>query len=183
MRKKVLLFGWVTLLLFPLPGFLLRYFTNTDWEHFFELEKFSIIPIGYGLEFGIAYGFLAIIVMQAPIFETIPDRIDKLIATMQLKPYHGFFLSLCAGVGEEFLFRSGIQPFLGWIITSIGFVALHGYLNPWNWRFSLYGLLILPFIFLLSLGYYEFGIWFCIAAHFAYDAVLFLAMIDDQKEA
>jgi len=181
MRKRVLLFGWVTLLLFPIVGFLLRYFTNTNWRHFFELEKISVIPLGYGFELGIAYGFLALLLMQAPIFETLPNRLDKMVAAMELKWCHGLFLSICAGVGEELLFRSGIQPFLGWALTSIGFVALHGYLNPRNWRFSLYGLIILPFIFLISRGFIVFGIWFCIAAHVAYDAVLFYALIDENK--
>ena len=74
-----------------------------------------------------------------------------------------------------------MQPYLGWLFTSIFFVALHGYLNPWNWRFSVYGLIILPFIFAISLGFNHFGIWFSIAAHFSYDAVLFTFMIKETK--
>ena len=66
-------------------------------------------------------------------------------------------------------------------MTSILFVALHGYLNPWNWRFSIYGIIVLPFIFLISLGFEMFGLWFAVAAHFAYDAVLFTFIIREQK--
>jgi membrane protease YdiL (CAAX protease family) len=108
-------------------------------------------------------------------------KIDRIVGEMKLKFHHGIFLSLCAGIGEEFLFRSGMQPYFGWFITSIFFVALHGYLNPWNWRFSVYGLIIIPFIFLISLGFNQFGIWFSIAAHFSYDAVLFTFMIRETK--
>jgi membrane protease YdiL (CAAX protease family) len=42
------------------------------------------------------------------------------------------FLSLCAGIGEEWFFRGAIQPWLGIWITAIAFVALHGYLSPGN---------------------------------------------------
>jgi len=50
-----------------------------------------------------------------------------------------------------------------------------------NWRFSLYGLIILPFIVLLSYGFEFFGLWFAIAAHFAYDAVLFTAIVMENR--
>ena len=60
-------------------------------------------------------------------------------------------------------------------------MAIHGYLNPWNWKFSLYGLLILPFVLLLSYGYELFGLWFAIMAHFAYDAVLFTQLVSEKE--
>jgi membrane protease YdiL (CAAX protease family) len=119
--------------------------------------------------------------MQAPFFDKIPTKIDKIIGELNLKIYQGIFLSLCAGVGEELLFRAGVQHYMGWCITAILFVALHGYLNPFNWRFSVYGLIVLPFILLISLAYYQFGLWFCIASHFSYDAVLFTFMINETK--
>lgn len=178
LRRKILLLGWFTLLFFPIPGYLTRYMIDgVSLIDFFEVKNLEILPIGLGLEFGFIYGFIAYSIMQAPFFDTVPMKIDKIIGSMNLKFHHGIFLSLCAGLGEEFLFRSGIQPYLGWLLTSIFFVALHGYLNPWNWKFSIYGLIILPFIFLISLGFNFFGIWFCIAAHFSYDAVLFTIMI------
>jgi len=182
LRNKILFFGWVTLLIFPIPGFLIRYFLDDiPLIEFLEPQHIQVMPIGLGLELGFVYGFIAYLLMQAPFFDTVPMKIDKLVGDMNLKFHHGIFLSLCAGIGEEFLFRSGIQPYLGWLFTSIFFVALHGYLNPWNWRFSIYGLIILPFIFLISLGFNQFGIWFSIAAHFSYDAVLFTFMIKETK--
>jgi hypothetical protein len=47
---------------------------------------------------------------------------------------------------------------------------------------SLYGMVILPFILLISWGFEHFGLWFSIAAHFAYDVVLFMSMIHDNKK-
>ena len=98
---------------------------------------------------------------------------------MNLKVRHGLFLSFCAAVGEELLFRAGLQSFLGPFLCSIVFVALHGYLNPFNLRFSVYGLIVLPFILLISYGMEPFGLLFCIAAHFSYDAILFTFMIKE----
>jgi hypothetical protein len=182
LRKKIIFFGWLTLLVFPIPGFLIRYFIDgISIIDFLELQNIQFVPIGLGLELGFVYGFLAYLLMQAPFFDSVPMKIDKMIGEMNLKFQHGIFLSLCAGIGEEFLFRSGIQPYIGWFSTSIFFVALHGYLNPWNWRFSVYGLIILPFIFMISLGFNSFGIWFSVAAHFSYDAVLFTFMIKENS--
>ena len=50
-----------------------------------------------------------------------------------------WFISCCAGVGEELLFRGAVQYWLGVPLTAIIFVALHGYLNPRNARVSVYG--------------------------------------------
>ena len=180
-RAKMLFFGWITLLVFPIPAFAFRsYFEQLDFLNFIQINNINIVSIGLGLEFGFAYAFLCYLTMQAPFFDQVPTKIDSIIARMNLKVRDGIFLSLCAGVGEELLFRAGIQTYLGWELTSILFVALHGYLNPWNWRFSLYGLLLLPFIFLISIGFYKFGLWFAIAAHFSYDAVLFTIMIREK---
>ena len=104
------------------------------------------------------------------------------LVALKLNFWEGLFLSMCAGIGEELLFRSGIQPLLGPVITSILFIALHGYLNPFNWRFSIYGLIALPFILLISYSVGPFGLWFAIAAHFSYDAVLFTIMMYENKQ-
>lgn len=182
LRKKILFFGWVTLIVFPIPAYLLRYYLDDlTFGEFIQYTNFKVIAVGYGLELGIVYAILCYVLMQAPFFDSVPTKMDQLIGQMKLKIRDGIFLSLCAGVGEELLFRSGIQHYFGWIITSILFVALHGYLNPWNWRFSIYGIIVLPFIFLISLGFEMFGLWFAVAAHFAYDAVLFTFIIREQK--
>ena len=178
MRYKMLLLGLVTLLLFPFPTFLVHYFVNhiSPWK-ILDFERFTALNIGLGLEFGFVYGILAMLLLQAPLFEKLPNRIDHIVRSMNLNVGDAIFLSFCAGFGEELLFRSGVQYYLGIVLTSVIFVAIHGYLNPKNWRYSMYGLIVLPFILLLSMGFQTFGLWFAISAHFAYDAVLFVAML------
>ncbi len=179
---KIRLLGLVTLLLFPIPGFyLLDFFQDTTWTEFLEVKNMDLVSIGFGLEFGFAYAFIAYLFMKAPFFDQLPNRVDRMMDQLPLTYADGIFLSICAGIGEELLFRAGIQPLLGPWITSVVFVALHGYLNPWNWKFSMYGLIVLPFIVVISFGFVRFGLWFSIAAHFAYDAVLFVMMIKEKK--
>ena len=135
MRNNILILGLATLLIFPLIGYLLCQISGSvSLLEFLEVDKINAIAIGYGLEFGIIYAFIAYLLMNARVFDNVSTRIDKLISSLKLKPWQGIFLSLCAGVGEELLFRAGIQPFLGVVSTSILFIALHGYLNPLNWQ-------------------------------------------------
>ena len=178
LRNRMLILGLITLLVFPIPTFLVHYYSN-DFSPWFILQfnKLTVLNVGLGLQFGVAYGFLAILFLKSPIFDQLPTKIDDLVRSMNLNFGDALFLSFCAGFGEEILFRSGVQYYLGALITSVLFVAVHGYLNPMNWRYSLYGLIVLPFIVFLSLGFIHFGLWFAIAAHFAYDAVLFVSMI------
>ena len=182
-KFKLHLLGWVTLIVFPIPAyFAVHYFKDVQWETFIQLDKIAPIPLLYGLEFGIIYAFLASVILKAPIFKSVPLGIEQLIKGLKINFIDAIFLSLCAGIGEELLFRSGMQTFFGVWITSFVFVAIHGYFSIKNFKKSLYGLVVLPFIILISFGYEHFGLWFSVAAHFSYDLVLFVAMIAEKDD-
>jgi uncharacterized protein len=177
MKKRLHIMGLITLIVFPIPSFLyLHLFKEHSLYQFLQLNRISDNFIFLGIEFGIIYSFLVLLIMRASIFQSIPDKIELLLQSLKLNIFDCVFLSLCAGIGEELLFRSGVQDILGPWFTSVLFVAIHGYLNPFNLKKSMYGLLVLPFIILISLAYTSFGLWFCIGAHFSYDLVLFLAL-------
>jgi len=176
-KRSIYLLGLITLILFPIPTFLgLYWFEDIFPLEILQLKNLSVFKLGIGIQLGIVYAFLALLLMQATVFKKMPSGVESLVKSMNLNLLDCFFLSICAGIGEELLFRSGIQLCVGPIIATLIFVAIHGYLNPFNWKVSLYGLIVLPFIFLISYGYYEFGLWFSIGAHFSYDFVL-LAVI------
>lgn len=169
--------GGITLLVFPIPTFVTLYFVEGILpKEILQLERLDMYPITIGVLFGILYALLALLLMQSSVFDPLPNRVEDLVRNMKLSVWDCIFLSVCAGVGEELLFRSGVQLYLGPWITSVLFVAIHGYLNPLNWRMSLYGFIVLPFILIISFALEEFGLWFCIGAHFSYDLVLFLSM-------
>lgn len=83
-------------------------------------------------------------------------------------------LSLCAGIGEELLFRGAIQPWLGIWLTAALFIALHGYLNPKNKPLFIYGIVLL--VVSAGFGYLlpKYGIYATMSAHFWIDVVLML---------
>lgn len=169
--------GWVTLLLFPVPAFVvLHFFENKSFTDFLEFDSISLFSVIAGCGVGFLYACIANLILKLPVFKTVPLRVDELVRSMNLSFTDALFLSLCAGIGEELLFRAGIQFYLGPVITSILFVAMHGYLNPLSWRQSLYGIVVLPLSFILGYGYEWYGLWFAIAVHSTYDFVLFLSM-------
>ena len=178
MKKRALyILGIITLIIFPIPTFLVLWYAEgiTPWE-IFQFDSFHPMALAFGIEIGILYAFIALLVMRAKVFQDLPVRMETMVKNMKLTILDCIFLSICASVGEELLFRSGVQLYLGPLITSVIFVAIHGYLNPFNWRMSLYGLVVLPFILMISYGFESFGLWFAIGAHFSYDLVLFLAI-------
>jgi membrane protease YdiL (CAAX protease family) len=96
-----------------------------------------------------------------------------LIQQIQPTFLHIVFYSFCASVGEEILFRGGIQPFIGIWPASLLFVFLHGYINPSNMNLTVYGVFLI--IICAGFGYLFkfFGIGSCIMAHFVYDVFMF----------
>lgn len=169
--------GFITLLLFPLPTFIALYFTdNISFSEILDWNSFTVQTVGYGALVGVLYAVFANQLMKLSIFKSVPLRVDELVKSLRLTVWDSLFLSLCAGIGEELLFRAGVQFYLGAVITSVLFVAVHGYLNPLNWRKSLYGIVVLPLSFLLGFGYEWYGLWFCIALHTTYDLTLFLSL-------
>lgn len=166
--------GWITLIVFPIPAFwALWYFEGVSFFEVLSLHELTSPLILIGIEFGLIYALLALAVSQHPYFEEMSYKQEALLKSLKLNWIDIIFISLCAGIGEELLFRAGIQYWLGPWVTSLLFVAMHGYINPTSLKKSLYGLLILPFVIILAFAYETYGLWFCIAAHFSYDLLLF----------
>ena len=172
-KAKFHLLGWITLLLFPIPAiWALWYFEGVEvWStfSFYELEENYWM---LGLQFGFYYGIIVLAFAESSLMEEEDLSQTRFIQSLKLNWGDILFMSFCAGFGEEILFRVGIQHWLGPWITSILFIAIHGYLNPFKPKIFLYGLFILPFILGLAFAYDYFGLWFCIAAHFSFDLLL-----------
>ncbi len=96
----------------------------------------------------------------------------NMVRPMKLTDVQIVFVSICAGVGEELLFRGAIQPFLGIWITSILFVLIHGYLNPFNLPLTYYGIYMVLVIGVLGLMTEYVGIITAMIAHTIIDIIL-----------
>ncbi|MGB0934239.1 MAG: type II CAAX prenyl endopeptidase Rce1 family protein [Lishizhenia sp.] len=175
MSKKALflLFGWITLLVFPIPAiWALWYFEGIDIWTVLSLDELKENYWLLGLQFGFYYGILVLAFAASGFMAEEDLSQTRFIHSLKLGWSEILFMSFCAGFGEEILFRVGIQHWLGPWITSILFIAIHGYLNPFKPRTFLYGIFIIPFIIGLAFAYNYFGLWFCIAAHFSFDLLL-----------
>ncbi|MDQ3536108.1 MAG: CPBP family intramembrane metalloprotease, partial [Bacteroidota bacterium] len=99
-----------------------------------------------------------------------------------LNYFNIILVSLCAGIGEEIFFRAALQPIIGIWPTAIIFVILHCYINPRNWRISIYGFFMI--IIMLGIGYlYEtVGLISVMVAHTVIDIILFYMLMNKRKE-
>jgi len=81
-------------------------------------------------------------------------------------------ISFTAGTTEEWLFRGAIQPLLGIWITSILFVAVHGYFRFKSRMHIIFGVFMLLLSLCLGLLFQQIGLISAMAAHVVYDIVV-----------
>ena len=107
-------------------------------------------------------------------------KYEGLIGEFDLNQKEKIWISICAGVGEEILFRGFLQLIFiyffgfwaGIIVNSVSFVAIHGYLNLKEGNIGLYGLFLTAIMILWAYCNELVGIWSVIIAHALFDIVL-----------
>lgn len=183
MQKSRLYFlGLVTLLGFPLVGLIITWIVEGHPFNF-ELKQESnfLYQILLGLLAGTVSALLAWRIIQFDFLASTREKYGSMIRQFDMNIIDIIFLSICAGVGEELLFRGVIQPYLGIWITSILFVAIHGYLNPMDWKISIYGVFMTVVIIGISYMNDYLGITSAIVAHFTIDVILLLLISKKRK--
>lgn len=143
-----------------------------------------------GLAIGLASAWLAETVLNLKKLNNVMDKYSGVLGGFQLSKLEMLWLSMCAGVGEELLFRGALQwiaiEYLGfwWGIglTSILFIAIHGYLNPKNGNIFLYGFFLTTVIFAWGFLNESCGIWMVIVAHATFDYYLLSKMDEPSPE-
>lgn len=129
-----------------------------------------------GVVYGLGAGFLANFIVGAAFMKPVRIKYERMFEGLDLNISEIWFISFCAGVGEELLFRGAIQPLIGVPLTSIIFVAIHGYLNPKDWRITIYGAFMTAVIWVMGIGAEQIGLLFAIIAHMLIDVVLLGAL-------
>ena len=112
-----------------------------------------------------------------PVRVKYTDMIGPLIPTFALQ----VLVSVCAGVGEELLFRGAAQYWLGIPLTAVVFVALHGYLHPLDRRVSIYGAFMVLAMIGLGMIAQRAGLLAPMIAHTVIDIVLIGRLVRDWK--
>jgi uncharacterized protein len=190
-KKVVILLAGVTIIGMPVIAMIIDYFADSlDMGE----RLTSGIGIWYQLPIGIAAGFvfglMAEWIVARPFLEDVNVKYAKMIGDLRLDTSEIYFVSICAGIGEEVLFRGAIQPLAiaglgfwgGIIVTSLAFVALHGYLSLRDWRISVYGLFMTGIIVALGWATEIYGIWLAIAAHTVIDVYLLKQIKEEPKD-
>ncbi len=121
-------------------------------------------------------------IINRDFFKAEKEYYKRKVAVFNLNYFNIILVSLCAGIGEEIFFRAALQPIIGIWPTAIIFVILHGYINPRNWRISIYGFFMI--IIMLGIGYlYEtVGLISVMVAHTVIDIILFNMLMNKRKE-
>jgi len=178
MSQKLHWVAWGTLIVFPALGALLLYlFGKPVIEVMFRSQINVVLQIGIGGFIGTLLGLGGRWIITRPVILPSLEKYGGIVKSMRLKPHHVYFLSFCAGFGEELFFRGAMQALTGIWIAAVFFVAIHGYLNPRNWRISIYGIYMTLAIALLGYLTEIWGIFTACAAHMAIDVVLFNFLI------
>ncbi len=93
-----------------------------------------------GLALGLGIAALAWRIISRSALQVIRARYAGIVAAMMPSILLQTTVSLCAGAGEEMLFRGALQFWLGVPLTAILFVAIHGYLDPRDGAMLGYGI-------------------------------------------
>ncbi|MCC5927874.1 MAG: CPBP family intramembrane metalloprotease [Cyclobacteriaceae bacterium] len=165
--------GLLTLLGFGIPGLALSAFLREESLITFLKGQVPLLyQAGLGLGYGLAAGFLAWGIVNLPFIKPTLSTYSNLLSRFEWRRGDVLLVSFCAGAGEELFFRGGLQPLLGVWLSSIFFVAIHGYLNPLNWRISIYGVIMVFIIAGLGFMTEHIGILTAIISHMIIDVIL-----------
>lgn len=181
-KKHLYFIGFLTLFGFGLVGALIiEKFIDKPFLFVFEHGIAWHLQLAIGALYGAITAFIAWAIIKSRLLAPVKNHYVELIQSLKMNKFDIIFLSFCAGVGEEIFFRGAIQHYLGIWITSFLFIILHGYINPFNWRLSIYGLVMAFFIVGLSYLYEFAGMLTAMAAHFTIDVFLLYKLTNQHQ--
>ncbi|MCB0477569.1 MAG: CPBP family intramembrane metalloprotease [Crocinitomicaceae bacterium] len=176
-KNNLYLLGIITLIGFPALGFGFNYlFEGALHLELLRLNSNSWIAIVAGLLFGISFAMVAERMSEIPFISKSTYDLTEFFKGLNLTFFDIFFLAFAAGFGEEILFRGAIQGQLGIWLTSVIFIAIHGYLNPRNIGMFVFGSYLVLFSAFMGYIFEQYGIWSSIMAHFCYDLILLYSL-------
>ncbi len=175
--------GLATLILFPLLAYPILYFQEISLMSLFKISSEQVYLIPIFIAVGILFGLIVIWFTELNYFENALAPIKSRLDQFKITTLVAFFLSICAGFGEEVFFRGALQPLIGNIPTALFFVAIHGYFSIKNLRLNFFGILLTFFIIFLGWAAKEYNLWLAISAHFSYDLVLLFYYKSQKNES
>ncbi|MCH8557958.1 MAG: CPBP family intramembrane metalloprotease [Balneolia bacterium] len=124
-----------------------------------------------GVVLGSVFGYSGGRLISIPGFREVSEdlQVVRVIRRAGLRRNDVIQISFIAGTTEEWLFRAALQPLLGIWITSVLFVAVHGYFKFSTRYHFFFGFFMLVLSFVLGLLFAQVGLISAMVAHFVYD--------------
>ncbi|HRH37463.1 MAG TPA: CPBP family intramembrane metalloprotease [Flavobacteriales bacterium] len=140
------------------------------------------LMLGLGVGYGVIASFGAWWIIARPSMTAVRMKYAALIGPLVPSRWMQVCVSICAGVGEEILFRGALQHWCGILLTALGFVALHGYINPRDMRITIYGIYLT--IAMVGLGFIarEYGLLAPMVAHTVIDIILLHLLVREWRK-
>lgn len=176
-KKRLQYLSWLTLLGMSAIGVLLiSYLQQREVEPVLLGGKPYYLQILVGLFFGSLSALLAVALLNEKRFNGVRSFFEELMQEINPSLFNIVLYSLCASVGEEILFRAGIQPLIGIWPAAVLFVFLHGYIHPANMNLSIYGFFLIIICAGFGYAFKFFGLTSSVVAHFVYDVAMFCVL-------
>lgn len=174
-KKRLYYLSWLTLGGMSAIGIvLINYLQHRDVSDALTGGKNYYLQGIAGLFFGSLTALLAVALLNGKGFKSVRSFYEDMMQDMSPSVVNIFFYSACASIGEEVLFRAGLQPLIGIWPAAIVFVFfMHGYIPPTNMRMNIFGLMLV--VISAGFGYLFkfFGLGSAVTAHFVYDVAMF----------
>jgi hypothetical protein len=128
---------------------------------------------------GIAVGLLVtvpagVLITRVRWFRAFWRQLIEIGSRADLSGFNPLWFSLCAGTGEELLFRGALQPLLGFWLTGLIFTGLHfqtGGFRTMNRMKAAYAFLVFLASLLLGTVFVQIGLIAAIVTHIVIDLV------------
>ena len=147
-------------------------------RHIHPLSLFSDVDLAPRLFAGTCIGALAaavcvLVVWRVPRLARLRRLADHAVDGIEPRWHTIVIVALAAGVGEEFFFRGALEPAIGRWFSSLAFITLHGAFRLREPGVAAFAV----FLFGASTGLSALNAWKglegAMAAHAAYDVVMF----------
>lgn len=165
----VTLFGMTAL------AFVIASLRGMSLPEFFFSPKNVLFQLGAGGLLGLLAGVaMTLLVLHVKFFAPVREIGSEMVRLLNPTLLDCLVLSLCAGWGEELLFRGALQPWIGFVAASALFALAHG-ITP---RLTKGVLIYVSAVFVIGLGlgivYERVGIFAAMSAHACYDMTALL---------
>ncbi|MCW5908723.1 MAG: CPBP family intramembrane metalloprotease [Chitinophagales bacterium] len=176
-KRRLQYLSWLTLLGMSAIGIVLIHYLQQKGVRDTMLGgKKYYLQLLAGLFFGSLAALLGVLLVNGRRFRSLRTFFEDMIGEINPSLFDILFYSFCASVGEEVLFRAGVQPLIGIWPTAVLFVLLHGYINPANINLTIYGLFLVAISAGFGYLFKFFGLFSAMVAHFVYDVSMFCVL-------